>query len=128
MKKIAIVGAGPSGFYLAQQLLKAHKVTMFEALLTPFGLVRYGVAPDHFSVKNSAAKFEKIAQHENLDYIGNCTVGRDISISTLLANLSRGRTRLIEQSKSTDKVYFNFCNVGAVLFWVCWYLCSLSCF
>ncbi|KAJ1504328.1 hypothetical protein HMI54_007212 [Coelomomyces lativittatus] len=52
--QIAIVGAGPAGFYTAHRLLKQHPalhVTLFEKRITPFGLVRYGVAPDHPEVK-----------------------------------------------------------------------------
>lgn len=80
--QVAIVGAGPAGFYTAQQLLKLFpsaipnssvKVTMFEKRIAPFGLVRYGVAPDHPEVKNATSKFEAIAK--DIGYVGNAAVG-----------------------------------------------------
>lgn len=57
---------------------------MLEQRIFPFGLVRYGVAPDHQSVKNVTDKFTQIAQHENFKFIGNVQVPRDISIEKLL--------------------------------------------
>jgi ferredoxin/flavodoxin---NADP+ reductase len=55
MKRAAIIGAGPSGFYAADQLLKAEfEVDVYDALHTPFGLVRFGVAPDHPKIKSAS--------------------------------------------------------------------------
>ena len=57
--RVAIIGSGPSGFYAADALLKKQmniKVDMFEKLPVPFGLVRYGVAPDHDKIKNVTIK------------------------------------------------------------------------
>ena len=75
---VAIVGSGPAGFYAADFLLKKNEhvhVTMFERLPAPYGLVRYGVAPDHPEVKNVTDRFEEIASHERFSYFGNVSVG-----------------------------------------------------
>ncbi|KAF4512997.1 hypothetical protein G6O67_000320 [Ophiocordyceps sinensis] len=77
--RLAIVGSGPAGFYAASRVMSrrpdAH-VDMYEALPVPFGLVRYGVAPDHPEVKNCQARFEAIAMTPNFRFIGNVSVGR----------------------------------------------------
>lgn len=83
----AIIGSGPSGFYAAEELLKQMplaQVDMFERLPTPFGLVRYGVAPDHPRIKSVTAGFERIADHSRLRYWGNVNIGTDISREELL--------------------------------------------
>jgi ferredoxin--NADP+ reductase len=81
---VAIVGAGPAGFYSAEALLKqGARVDLFEQLPAPHGLVRYGVAPDHQKIKTSARAFEKTAEHEAFRFFGNVDVGRDVQISEL---------------------------------------------
>lgn len=83
---IAIVGAGPSGFYTAAALLKAGldcRIDFIEALPTPFGLIRGGVAPDHQSTKGVSRAFAKTAVHERISYFGNIRVGRDVSLAEL---------------------------------------------
>ncbi|KAI5785058.1 hypothetical protein DFH27DRAFT_636237 [Peziza echinospora] len=78
--RIAIIGAGPAGFYSAYRILTrlpTAKIDMYEALPVPYGLVRYGVAPDHPEVKNCQDKFEEVAQHPNFTYLGNLPVGED---------------------------------------------------
>ncbi|XP_052760627.1 NADPH:adrenodoxin oxidoreductase, mitochondrial-like [Mya arenaria] len=83
---ICIVGSGPAGFYTAQQLLKANpsiKVDIYEKLPVPFGLVRFGVAPDHPEVKNVINTFTQTAQNERCSFIGNVEVGQDISVTEL---------------------------------------------
>jgi ferredoxin--NADP+ reductase len=80
--RVAIIGSGPSGFYAAADLLRqtiSVKVDMFEKLPVPFGLVRYGVAPDHIKIKNVTKVFEKIAQDPNFSFLGNVTVGKNIT-------------------------------------------------
>lgn len=87
--QIAIVGSGPSGFYAAEALLESGKpvqVDMFEQLLTPFGLVRSGVAPDHFKIKSVTAVFDRIARVPNFAFYGNVTIGTQISIEALVEN------------------------------------------
>ena len=84
--RVAIVGSGPSGFYAAEALLKnaGHVlVDMFERLPTPFGLVRGGVAPDHQKIKTSVRVYEKTAERPGFGYLGNVTVGQDITLSEL---------------------------------------------
>ena len=84
--RVAIVGSGPSGFYTAEALLKLPlvvEVDMIDRLPVPFGLVRYGVAPDHPKLKQPTAVFDKIAQSPGFRFFGNVTVGRDLAIEEL---------------------------------------------
>ncbi len=83
---VAIVGAGPGGFYAAAALLKALpgvEIDIIEALPTPFGLIRGGVAPDHQSTKRVARAFARTARDPRLHFHGNVELGRDLSISEL---------------------------------------------
>ena len=78
--RACIVGSGPSGFYTAKMLMKLYqnvKVDMFESLPVPFGLVRYGVAPDHVNVKNVENTFRGIASDERFSFYGNVTIGNN---------------------------------------------------
>lgn len=87
--KIAVVGAGPAGFYASQHLLKnvPHStVDIYEALPVPFGLVRYGVAPDHPEVKNCITTFNKVGSNDRVNFVGNTRLGQDVMLSDLLAN------------------------------------------
>lgn len=84
--RFAVVGSGPSGFYSVEALLKAMpaaRVDIFEQLPTPFGLVRYGVAPDHPRIKSVTHSFERLAQSDQVRFFGNVTIGRDISTEEL---------------------------------------------
>lgn len=84
--RFAIVGSGPSGFYAAEALMKqlpGARVDMFERLPTPFGLVRYGVAPDHPRIKSVTAGFERIAESERFRFFGNVQIGRDLTSAEL---------------------------------------------
>jgi ferredoxin--NADP+ reductase len=80
--RIAIVGAGPAGFYTAEALLKKTdlhcRIDLFNRFPTPFGLVRDGVAPDHQTIKNVTRIYDKIAEHPSLRYFGNVTFSTDI--------------------------------------------------
>lgn len=83
---VAVVGAGPSGFYATEALLKSDidvRINLFERLPSPYGLVRSGVAPDHPKLKQAIQIYNKIADNDNLNYIGNVTVGKDISVDEL---------------------------------------------
>jgi ferredoxin/flavodoxin---NADP+ reductase len=84
--RVAVVGSGPAGFYAAEGLLAAEPsplVDVYDALPAPFGLVRYGVAPDHPKIKNIIARYEKTAAHPSFAFIGNITVGKDISLDEM---------------------------------------------
>jgi ferredoxin--NADP+ reductase len=87
--KVAIVGAGPAGYFAAQALQnlanedRSFEIDMIERLPTPWGLVRSGVAPDHPKIKTVAKVFEKIAAHETFRLFANVEIGSEISIAQL---------------------------------------------
>lgn len=86
---VAIVGAGPSGFYAAEALLKAlpeSRIDLIDRLPTPYGLVRGGVAPDHPKIKSVTKVFDRIAAHPTVRYLGNVEVGRDTTPDELRAH------------------------------------------
>jgi ferredoxin--NADP+ reductase len=81
---VAIVGSGPAGFYTSEFLLRAGvAVDLYERLPAPFGLVRYGVAPDHQSIKRVAAAFDRTAKHPKFRFRGNVDVGNKLSVLQL---------------------------------------------
>jgi adrenodoxin-NADP+ reductase len=84
--RIAIIGSGPAGFYTAYRLMNKVQdavVDMYEQLPVPYGLVRFGVAPDHPEVKNCQGTFEEVALSPRFNYIGNVRVGYDVQLSAL---------------------------------------------
>lgn len=85
--RVAIVGSGPAGFYTAEKLLKQSDLTVevdvFDRLPVPFGLVRFGVAPDHEKIKNVTRVYEKTASHSNFRFYGNIDIGTDLTLSDL---------------------------------------------
>ena len=89
--KVAIVGAGPAGYFAAQALQnaqtedKSFAIDMIERLPTPWGLVRSGVAPDHPKIKTVSKVFEKIATAGNFRLFGNVELGTDVALSDLQA-------------------------------------------
>ena len=86
--RVAIVGAGPSGFYAAEAVFDLGldaEVTMIDRLPSPFGLVRNGVAPDHPNLKKPIETYDGIARMPGFRYFGNVEAGRDVSIDELLA-------------------------------------------
>jgi ferredoxin--NADP+ reductase len=84
-RRAAIVGSGPAGFYAADQLIAAgFQVDLYDALPTPFGLVRAGVAPDHPKIKNVTKVYEKTAAKGGFRFFGGVTLGRDITRTDLL--------------------------------------------
>lgn len=88
---IAIIGAGPSGYFAAQALQnletedQKYSIDLIERLPTPWGLVRSGVAPDHPKIKSVSKVFEKVATAGNVSLFGNIEVGKDISLEALKA-------------------------------------------
>ena len=87
--KIAIVGAGPAGYFTAKAFQKAQNeqlsfsIDMIERLPTPWGLVRSGVAPDHPKIKTISKVFEKIAKEPNFRLFANVELGKDLSLKDL---------------------------------------------
>lgn len=85
--RVAVVGAGPAGIYAAEALLDDADVhvDVYDALPTPFGLVRYGVAPDHLKIKSIERTLCKVLEQPRVRFVGNVCVGADISIDELRA-------------------------------------------
>jgi ferredoxin--NADP+ reductase len=83
--RVAIIGAGPSGFYAADQIIRdpatEAQVDLFDRLPTPYGLVRGGVAPDHPKIKSVTRVYERTAANEGFRFFGNVEVGRDLMIA-----------------------------------------------
>ncbi|MBL3688049.1 pyridine nucleotide-disulfide oxidoreductase [Leucobacter zeae] len=86
--RLAIVGAGPAGIYAADLLLKAERdfeveIDLFEQLPAPYGLVRYGVSPDHPRIKGIINALRDVLDSGTIRYFGNVHYGRDISLDDL---------------------------------------------
>jgi NADPH-dependent glutamate synthase beta subunit-like oxidoreductase len=88
MRHFAVVGSGPAGFYTAEALQKAFadkaRVDIIDRYPVPYGLIRFGVAPDHQSLKAVSKRYDKVADSPGVDFIGNVTIGRDVSVAELL--------------------------------------------
>ncbi|PPR22215.1 MAG: NADPH-ferredoxin reductase FprA [Alphaproteobacteria bacterium MarineAlpha10_Bin2] len=83
---VAIIGSGPAAFYTADALVKSDndcRIDIIERLPCPYGLIRFGVAPDHEKTKNVMRAFAKTAAHEDVNYYGNVEVGRDIGLNEI---------------------------------------------
>lgn len=87
MRHIAIIGSGPAGYYTAEAAQKkfGHDVhiDIVDRLPVPFGLIRFGVAPDHQSIKAVSDRYEKVASSDNVRFVGNVAVGADVSVDEL---------------------------------------------
>ncbi len=87
MRHIAIIGSGPAGYYTAEAAQKQWgeevRVDIFDMLPVPYGLIRTGVAPDHQSIKGVSRRYESTNQLDNVRFVGNVTVGEDITIAEL---------------------------------------------
>lgn len=84
--RVAVIGAGPSGFFVAGEILKrcpGCEVHLLEKRVAPYGLVRYGVAPDHLPTRRAIKLFDQIADHARFQYYGNVEVGCDVTLDTL---------------------------------------------
>ena len=88
MRHFAVVGSGPAGFYTAEALAKAYgeqaRIDIIDRYPVPYGLIRFGVAPDHQSLKAVSKRYEKVAETDGVGFIGNVAVGRDVSVAELL--------------------------------------------
>jgi len=85
--RIAIVGAGPAGYYAADHLLRQDsvpvEVDLFDRLPTPYGLVRLGVAPDHQKIKSVTAAFDKVAANPRFRFFGGVELGHHVTVDDL---------------------------------------------
>ncbi len=85
--RVAIIGAGPAGFYAAEHLFKQKnlviEIDMFDRLPTPFGLVRNGVAPDHQKIKSVTKVFDRTAKKPGFRFFGYVDLGEDVSVDDL---------------------------------------------
>ena len=93
--EVAIVGSGPAGLYAAEALIKQAavleppqpiRVDVLDRLPTPYGLVRYGVAPDHKSIKSIADYLRRVLEHEGVRFLGGVHLGEDVTRDDLLAS------------------------------------------
>lgn len=88
---VAVVGAGPAGLYAAEALLGqsavAVRVHLLERLPAPFGLLRYGVAPDHQSIRAVSRNLASLLEHPDLEFFGNIALGRDLAVAELRASM-----------------------------------------
>jgi ferredoxin--NADP+ reductase len=84
---VAVIGAGPAGFYACEHILKHEATTaevdLFDRLPTPYGLVRGGVAPDHPKIKSVTRVYDKTAARDGFRFFGNVMLGRDIAVEDL---------------------------------------------
>ena len=89
MRHIAIVGSGPAGYYTAEAVQKAFgddvRIDILDRLPVPYGLIRSGVAPDHQSIKAVYRRYETVNLSDNVRFVGNVTVGRDVDMGVLQA-------------------------------------------
>jgi len=94
MLRVAVVGSGPAGLYTAEALIKqaallpvppAIKVDVIDRLPTPYGLVRYGVAPDHKSIKSVANYLRRVLESPDVRFVGGVSLGVDVTREELLA-------------------------------------------
>jgi ferredoxin--NADP+ reductase len=89
MRHVAVIGSGPAGFYTAEAVLKAFGddvcVDLIDKLPVPYGLIRFGVAPDHQSIKAVSRRYEQVALSAQVRFLGNVAVGRDVAIQELRA-------------------------------------------
>jgi len=88
MRHIAVIGSGPAGYYTAEAAQKKFgdqvKVDIIDRLPVPYGLIRFGVAPDHQSIKAVSRRYEGTSLSSNVRFVGNVTVGQDVSIEELI--------------------------------------------
>ena len=88
MRQFAVIGSGPAGFYSVEALAKAYagaaRIDLIDKLPVPYGLIRFGVAPDHQSIKAVSRRYDKVAEDEAVRFVGNVAVGRDVSVAELL--------------------------------------------
>ncbi|MBK5265481.1 MAG: FAD-dependent oxidoreductase [Alphaproteobacteria bacterium] len=87
MRHLAVIGSGPAGYYTAEACQKLFgenvRIDIIDRLPVPYGLIRFGVAPDHQSIKAVSRRYEAVALTDNVRFVGNVLVGKDVSINEL---------------------------------------------
>ena len=87
MRYFAVIGSGPAGFYTVEALAKAYgdaaRIDLIDRLPVPYGLIRFGVAPDHQSIKAVSRRYDKVAEEQYVRFVGNVAVGQDVTIAQL---------------------------------------------
>ena len=87
MRHVVVIGSGPAGYYTAEACQKRFgsdvRVDIIDRLPVPYGLIRTGVAPDHQSIKGVSRRYEATALSDNVRFVGNVTVGQDVSMEEL---------------------------------------------
>ena len=85
MLRVAIIGSGPAGIYAAEALTRHGDVAIdvLDRLPCPFGLVRYGVAPDHPKIRSISAALSSVLEDPEVRFLGNVDVGTDVSLEEL---------------------------------------------
>ncbi len=88
MRHVAEIGSGPAAYYTAEAILKQIGdqvcIDVIDRLPVPYGLIRFGVAPDHQSIKGVYKRYEKVALTDNVRFVGNVEIGRDVTIAELV--------------------------------------------
>jgi len=84
LRHIAIIGSGPAGYYTAEAAQKQFgdevRIDVIDRLPVPYGLIRFGVAPDHHSIKAVSKRYEGVALFDNVRFVGNVMVGHDFAV------------------------------------------------
>jgi ferredoxin--NADP+ reductase len=87
MRHFAVVGSGPAGFYTAEALAKAYgdqaQIDIIDRYPVPYGLIRFGVAPDHQSLKAVSKRYDQVAAGDNVRFVGNVNVGQEVAVAEL---------------------------------------------
>lgn len=87
MRHFAVIGSGPAGFYTAEALAKAYgdtaRIDIIDRYPVPYGLIRFGVAPDHQSLKAVSRRYDKVAEDANVRFVGNVCAGEAVSVDEL---------------------------------------------
>ena len=104
--RVAVIGSGPAGIYTAQALTDpaagaAVQVDVYDRLPVPYGLVRYGVAPDHPKIKSIIEQLRRVMERPAVRFLGNVRLGRDVTLAELRDLLRRGRRGLWRQRRSS---------------------------
>ncbi|QDK97511.1 hypothetical protein FM020_06280 [Acinetobacter tandoii] len=117
--KVAIIGSGPSGCYAAEFMRKKWsfaEISIFESLPVPYGQIRYGIAADHQEEKAVMRQFDRLFERENVNFIGNVTIGKDVTYQELQQNFDVviQSTGFFQDKKLSIPIAADGCVIGAV--------------